>query len=431
MSDDNDWQAFLQFDFNHAYFNPNAGMNSGEDTDNDMSGSDDDSEAEFDLVNPIVGEMFAFMQRHYDKQPMRTSILSGSGYMDEVNDGNPAQCHEMFHMTLPLFLHLMDDLKQHGYLREGKGDVNVQQAVAMFLYIIGHNTSMRCVADRFPHSTETVCRQFRKVLQAVHSYGKHLIKPDPTTVGLPVHLQVNKYYPWFECPASFKPNDGVQEPKEHYNHKCHVSCDHDMRFTYVHSGWEGSANDSRVLEEVIGDPKHGFPWPPTGSYYLVDSGYPIGTSFLPPHKSTRYHAQEFRAINRRPASKKELYNYRHSSLRMVIEQSFGVLKAHFPILNLMPNFKPLRQRYVIVACCALHNFIRINNRNDTMFNSWQNVDMERKTTEGRSSTSSSAPESSTTRRHLVEMSDEAKRVMSQFRDQMTDTMWADYMARGH
>ena len=26
-----------------------------------------------------------------------------------------------------------------------------------------------------------------------------------------------------------------------------------------------------------------------GSYYLVDSGLPIGTSFLPPHKSTKYH----------------------------------------------------------------------------------------------------------------------------------------------
>ena len=42
-------------------------------------------------------------------------------------------------------------------------------------------------------------------------------------------------------------------------------------------------------------------------------------NFFPPHKSTRYHAQEFRSSNRRPTSKKELYNYRHSSLRMVIE----------------------------------------------------------------------------------------------------------------
>ena len=40
------------------------------------------------------------------------------------------------------------------------------------------------------------------------------------------------------------------------------ACDHDMKFTYVHSGWEGSAHDSKVFEEAIKDSKHGFPWPP-------------------------------------------------------------------------------------------------------------------------------------------------------------------------
>ena len=35
-------------------------------------------------------------------------------------------------------------------------------------------------------------------------------------------------------------------------------CNMDIQFTYVHAGWEGSANDSRVLEEAIGDRKHGF-----------------------------------------------------------------------------------------------------------------------------------------------------------------------------
>ena len=77
-------------------------------------------------------------------------------------------------------------------------------------------------------------------------------------------------------------------------------------------------------------------------YYLVDLGLPIGTSFLPSHKSTRYHAQKFHSSNRQSTSKKELYNYRHLSLQMVIEWSFGVLKVCFPILNLMPNFKQSR-----------------------------------------------------------------------------------------
>ena len=141
-------------------------------------------------MNPIVGEMYAYMQRHYDKQPMRTSALTSRVYMDEVTEGNPAKGFEMFRMTPELLLHLVDDLAQHGYLRDRQGSVNVTQAVAMLLFILGHNTHFRCVADRFQHSTEIVCRHFR--------YAKHLIKPDQNVTGLPEHFQVNKYWPWFK-----------------------------------------------------------------------------------------------------------------------------------------------------------------------------------------------------------------------------------------
>ena len=168
-----------------------------------------------------------------------------------------------------------------------------------------------------------------------------------------------------------------------------------------------------------------------GSYYLVDSGYPIGTSFLPPHKSTRYHTQEFRSSNRQPTTKKELYNYRHSSLRMVIERCFGVLKARFPILNSMPNFKPLHQRYVISACCAMHNFIRMNSRSDELFHSWENADVSKGAARNSGNGSAGASTSTTTRRHVRDMSDQAKRAMNQFRDDITDRMWTDYERRRH
>ena len=71
--------------------------------------------------------------------------------------------------------------------------------MAIFLYIVGHNTQMRPVADRFQHSIEIVDRKFRRVLRAVHTWGQHLIKLDPNVVGLPEHLRGNnKYDLWFE-----------------------------------------------------------------------------------------------------------------------------------------------------------------------------------------------------------------------------------------
>ena len=119
---------------------------------------------------------------------------------------------------------------------------------------------------------------------------------------------------------------------------------------------------------------------------------------------------------------------------MVIERSFGVLKAHFPILNNMPNFKPIRQRYMVIVCCTLHNFIRMNNRSDELFRTVGERDGEGSATnEGNegSETNEGNGEGSATQRHVLEMSSASKRAMGQFRDNITDTMWDDYVTRGN
>ena len=155
---------FWQFDFDDAYFHSDdddmdiSGCGddmdvSDYDDDMDVSDCDDDmdigadtdldydsEEEEFWFVFSLVGKMVAYFQQHYDKHPMRTSNLSRKDYMAEVRDGNPTNCHDMFRMTLDLFYHLVDELKQHGYLKEGKGRVDVQESVAIFLYFVGHNT---------------------------------------------------------------------------------------------------------------------------------------------------------------------------------------------------------------------------------------------------------------------------------------------------
>ena len=156
MASENDWShVFQEYGFDDAYFNDVGSSDACEDNDDDWTDSESkrEEEAKFNLVNPIVGEMYAYMQQHYDKQPMRTSTLTGRAYMDEITEGNPTKCYEMFRMTPELLEHLADKLAQHGYLRDGQGGVNATQAVAMLLYILGHNTHYRCVANRFQHLT--------------------------------------------------------------------------------------------------------------------------------------------------------------------------------------------------------------------------------------------------------------------------------------
>jgi hypothetical protein len=70
---------------------------------------------------------------------------------------------------------------------------------------------------------------------------------------------------------------------------------------------------------------------------------------------------------RQPIGAKEVFNYAHSSLKIVIDRSFGVLKMKWRILLSLPSFSPRKQSKIIITCMALHNFIRDNTIHDHDF----------------------------------------------------------------
>lgn len=94
-----------------------------------------------------------------------------------------------------------------------------------------------------------------------------------------------------------------------------------------------------------------------GKFYLVDSGYPNRPGYLAPYKGVKYHLPEFRQ-GPRPSGRNEVFNFHHSSLRNVIERSFGVLKMKWRILLGVPSYPMPKQSQIILSCMALHNFIR-------------------------------------------------------------------------
>ena len=62
-----------------------------------------------------------------------------------------------------------------------------------------------------------------------------------------------------------------------------------------------------------------------------------------------------------------MFNYLHSSLRNVIERSFGVLKQKWRILKGISSFSTRTQKHIVLACMALHNFIRDSKLHDEEF----------------------------------------------------------------
>ncbi|XP_026481681.1 uncharacterized protein LOC113388523 [Ctenocephalides felis] len=72
---------------------------------------------------------------------------------------------------------------------------------------------------------------------------------------------------------------------------------------------------------------------------------------------------------------KRIFNYRLSRARNVVENVFGIVASRFRVLHTTIALKPENTTLVIMAICALHNFLR---RNSASYFSQKSVDSEDK-----------------------------------------------------
>ncbi|XP_025616704.2 protein ANTAGONIST OF LIKE HETEROCHROMATIN PROTEIN 1 [Arachis hypogaea] len=298
--------------------------------------------------------------RRVNTLPLRRDALDNI-----IGEGGDRNCIWELRMSLNAFATLCELLQVQGGLDED-GHVGIGEQVATFLIILAHHTKNRSVQVRFYRSGETISRYFHKVLCSVLRVQSILFaKADPVPEDC-----VDPRWKWFKgCLGAL---DGtyidVTVPKSdksrYRTRKSRIStnvlgvCNRNMNFVYVLSGWEGSASDSRVLRDAI-TRRNGLKIP-IGCYYLVDAGYTNGRGFLSPYRNVRYHVNEWVQGHRAPQNRLELFNKKHSSARNVIERCFGLLKKRWAILR-SPSFYPIRvQSHIIIACCFLQNFIRMN-----------------------------------------------------------------------
>lgn len=124
------------------------------------------------------------------------------------------------------------------------------------------------------------------------------------------------------------------------------------RWIYMLAGWEGSAHDSRVYHDA---------WNkdlviPREAYVLGDGGYGNSHRVITPYRGIRYHLQETARNHLRPVSPKELFNLRHSQLRITVEKAFGMHKAMFKILTMQPQQSIDTHIKLIYAIAVVMNF---------------------------------------------------------------------------
>lgn len=85
--------------------------------------------------------------------------------------------------------------------------------------------------------------------------------------------------------------------------------------------------------------------PPNG-VIVGDDAFPLKTFLLKPYSRRNLTREE------------KIFNYRLSRARRISENAFGILVSKFRIFEKPIPLKPEKVDKVVLACCALHNWLR-------------------------------------------------------------------------
>ncbi|XP_024020797.1 uncharacterized protein LOC112091409 [Morus notabilis] len=300
----------------------------------------DDSDDEYELAAVVVVLWYYYMYMSRPlPRPKHTSTFTGIMCVEYLLDGHEDVIRAKIRMGSECFKRLSSLLELQGYLRPTR-NMNVDEQLFIFLYIVCQNSNNRESQDQWQHSGATISKYFKLVLKALCKLRVDFIKPPKFNIIDPMlAAHGSKYLPWFQnCIGAL---DGTHVPcvppradpevwrnrKGFYSQNVLGVCSFDMKFTYMLARWEGCVHDAQVLASATATLAKKFPYPPNGKYYLVDSGYTNNDCFLAPYRGSTYHLQEYKARRGHPQSERELFNYTHSSLRNCIERTFGVWKG--------------------------------------------------------------------------------------------------------
>jgi hypothetical protein len=94
---------------------------------------------------------------HMCKTPCNTSIRTGKIFMRELHEGSEARFLRNLRMTKGTFKSILRRLVVEGGLRNGS-DVNVDEQLAIFAYVVGQSSSNRNAQEMFQHSGDTISK---------------------------------------------------------------------------------------------------------------------------------------------------------------------------------------------------------------------------------------------------------------------------------
>ncbi|XP_065438983.1 uncharacterized protein LOC135981276 [Chrysemys picta bellii] len=239
--------------------------------------------------------------------------------------------------------------------------LTVHKRVAIVLWKLAIPDSYRSVGNQFGVGKFTVGAA---VIQVANAITELLLSRVVTLGNVQVIVDDFAAMGFPNCGGAI---DGTHIPilgldhqgSQYINHKGYFSMvlqalvDHKGRFTNINVGWPGKVHDARIFRNsglcerlqqgtyfpdqkiTVGDVEMPI-------VILGDPVYPLMPWLMKPYTGTLDSSQE-------------LFNYRLSKCRMLVECAFGRLKARWCSLLTWLNLSKTNVPIVITACCVLHN----------------------------------------------------------------------------
>ncbi len=136
--------------------------------------------------------------------------------------------------------------------------------------------------------------------------------------------------------------------------------DTDYKFVYIDAGCNGSSSDTQVFnrsafKKAVKEHRVGWPAPdplpnddgPTLYFMVGDDACPLKTWLMKPYSKRQLTKEE------------RVFNYRLSRARRVSENAFRILVHRFRCLLKTIEVQPEEATSITIACCMLHNLMRM------------------------------------------------------------------------
>ncbi|XP_020267053.1 uncharacterized protein LOC109842610 [Asparagus officinalis] len=215
----------------------------------------------------IVCAYFMLFENKREVTPREPTELRDSlrnAYIYRLFYGGRTFTYDYLRMDRGPFFNLVRMLRKSRLLKDTIY-VSIEEQVAMFLHIVGHNAKNRVVGINFVRSGETISRYFNEVLVAILKLRPLLMKQASGEVSDEIRCR-STWYPWFEnCIGMIDGTHIAASVPDNIVARFHGRKDGPTQnvlgvvtpnklFCYVMAGWEGSANDFTVLRDALSMP---------------------------------------------------------------------------------------------------------------------------------------------------------------------------------